>query len=248
MKCLSLLILFFVNCNLIHSQIQSYFIGLDLGINKEFRNRTLNENNLFACRRTCWSREKDFLNRNGSFGINFGAELKSQIYFEMGISRLVLNRSAEYSLTNIIHLISNKSIAHGSGYYTSSSAIKWSFGIGKKISLEGISIIPQFQLSYVYEENNTDSIYIFEEKEENFKYTEFEKNLAENHFFIGVKNKIEFAAIGNWRLHLTLGYNQGFSKSFEIKQQLTLIDPPYSKFEGHLNSRLSHAFAFLDVF
>lgn len=240
MKQVLILIIFFcININ-ISAQIQKYYFGLEFGITKEFINVNTNDRNYFDCKRKCWSDSDDFYKRNGTSTLSFGIIFKENLNIEFGITRMFLNRTAQYST---IDLIGPSGSISTSGYYGSRPQLKWNLNFGKQFYLGAdIFYTPQIQLAYMYVKNEIDTIYNYEENYEIFKYSEFEKNLSTNQIFIGIKNKFETYITKNWKIHASLAYNQGLVSNYYIKQEIQLLQDPKTTYYGDKSSRLSHAF------
>jgi hypothetical protein len=245
MKQAIILIIFFSTNKDMYSQIQKYYFGLEFGISKEFINVNSNDRNYFDCRRKCWSDSDEFFKRNGTINLSFGIILNKNLNVELGVTRMFLHRTAQYST---IDLIGPSGSLSTSGYFSSRPQLKWNLSFGKQIYLGAdIFYIPQIQLAYMYVKNETDTIYYYEENYELFKYNEYEKNLSTNQVFIGIKNKFETHISKNWKIHASLSYNQGLGSNYYIKQEIQLLKDPKTTFYGDKSSRLSHAFVSIGI-
>jgi hypothetical protein len=220
------------------SQIQNYYFGVDFGINKEFINVQSNDMNYFDCQRKCWTDSEGFYKRNGYFNLRIGIISKNKLNFELGFSRLMLNRTAQHFPPDLI-----TSGGSSLGYLGISPEIKWTLSVGKKYNLgQNVFYYPLGQIAYMLIKNNTDTIYNNVEIFRLYTYREFEQSLNQNHFFIGLKNKFEVQLSKRLKMNASLAYNQGLTKNYYIKQEIQLNQEPKTTFFGSKSSRLSHAF------
>ncbi|MBK8622425.1 MAG: hypothetical protein IPN79_11855 [Saprospiraceae bacterium] len=227
----------------LYAQFDNFYFGVDFGLIRDINQVVSNDNDYFSCWNNCWSDQDGFFSRNGSFSLFAGFEISDNMIFEINFVRQTENVSIQYLLP--LNVVSGGGIS-GSGIRFSNTLLKWTAGVGRKISIGNeLNYIPFFQLSTIYTDNLSSGIFFTEGPNSSFRHNFSMRYFNENQIFLGFKNTLQWKPSSRWSINLQLGYAQGLSKIYEIHQEIQFFDDPENISKGHTISRLSHIFASL---